>query len=847
MNCTAINSGDWNSSNVWQDGNIPGTNDDITINTGVTVNIDNSKMPYQQFGNLVQLGAQGTSGSLTVNGVLNIKVVAVAGPSACNGISIYSNSKVIVNSGGAINISATGYDFGATVNAYGMSCSQKGSITNNGSITIAAHNVTGGIGIGIYLNDDATQFVNSVDGNVTINETSFEKDGRGHCYGFYISDGTLNNAGTIQSNNTSSGVIKTDSTGKVNNTGTIINCGTINNGGTFNNQGTISNVLPSASYKGNNINNQPDGIISLSGVINSPTTLESIVPLSNSASIRVRSNDILTVNTTFTISEGYTLVCLGSLVNNGAITNAGTFIFDLGATYTPKVANGSYLIQGGAFMIQGTSTVGYTLDLNQIINQPNSFTLSNNVFILMSSGLNFGNLALTIPSNLSFTISEGAQLETTQAIVNNGYFEMDGFLVWNYNNQVTSPFTGNTPMGSGYIALQGNISSGFSFSNINWSQFIILANNSLTITQSEFNFSTANDFAIQENASLYLFGRVNVLTSITNGGTIYLKTADIRITSTGNLDSSNGEIIGSGNSIFVLDVAGTYSISKPITGLYQFYIQGNNNSYTCALNNLSDINTQFIIGNPENTPEVVCINSLTIVEGYKLNINTSLNLSHNFSNVNGILRINTLNSYKFSSVVNSGTICIFNTGTIGDIDNDLSNFFPIFTGCTDFQVSNNDHLYIGSDSISGVNLTINGTVTIIPGKTLSIGNPAPGKSTFKILGSFDNTNATVIINNTQGIALHFDGMNPGYNTGELDLSNGPSATINGTVAGLYLERTLLKNYTQTETGTIINNKDMTSIYCNQGTICGGKFDPNITPFGSAFKGQSATYVANCGD
>lgn len=846
MNCTAINSGDWNSSNVWQGGNIPGTNDTITIDTGVTVNIDNSKMPYQQFGNLVQLGALGTSGSLTVNGTLNIKLVAVAGPTTCTGIAIYNNSQVIVTTSGSINISATGYDFGATVNAYGMSCSQNGTIINNGSITIAAHNVTGGIGYGIYLGDDNTRFVNNLNATVTINNTDFEKDGRGHCYGFYISQGNLQNNGTISSSNSSKGVIKTDSTGTVTNTGKIINSGAISNNGSIINQGIFSNVLPFANYKGNNINNQQNGTISILGQISTQINLQNIVPVSNNTIIYIHSTDTLTVNAQFTITSGYTLVCKGTIVNNNAITNAGTVVWHLGATYTPMLSNSQYLIQGGTFLIQGTAA-DITTDLSQIVNQPKLFSMSDNVNIMMATKLCLGNLALTIPSNFTFNIMEGATIETSQTVTNNGVLQIDGLFIFECSSQAVLPFKGS-PIGQGSVALKGSISSGFDFSSIKWSNFFIKEGDNLTITQSGFNFTTSEQFEIQSGATLTIYSRVNIQSTVNNSGTIILLGADLRVTSTGSLVCNNGEINASNNSILVWNVAGNLNLQKPIIGLYEFYIHGNNSSQALSLITFADINTQFIISNPDNKAEVVYLQSLDINEGYRLNINSSLNLSQKLFNDDGILRINTLNSYKFSSVVNSGTICIFNTGTTVDIDNDLSSFFPIFTGCTDFQVSNNDHLYIGNDSISGVNLTINGNVTVVMGKTLNIGNPATGKSTVKVEGSLDNTKATIAVKNTQGVGLHFVGKNPAFNTGILDLSTGVNATLNGSAAALYLERTLLKNNTFSEAGTITNKTGNDStIYCNQGTICGGTFSPNTKPIGSAFTGQSATYVSNCGD
>ncbi len=848
MNCTAINSGDWNSPSVWQGGNVPGTNDTITINTGITVSIDSSKMGYNGFGNLVQLGAAGTSGSLTINGTINVNVISIAGGSPQKtGICLYNDSQVVINTGGVLNIIATGLDNGATYNANGMSCSQNGKITNNGSVTISAHNNTGGIGFGIYLSDDNTQFINNA--NVFISQTDFEKDGRGHCYGFYINTGSLINTGTITSDNTANGIFRIDSSGIVQNNGKIVNSGRINNGGVINNQGTITSVLPNANYQGNNINNQSNGIISLSGLINSQTNLQSIVPLANNSTVFINAGDTLTNNSTFTITSGYTLVCKGILVNNSSIANAGTVVWDLGATFTPSNAyNSMYLIQGGTLQLQGTLASNATLDLSQLCYNIKSVSVLSNLSINSGSTLNLASLILTIPSSISLTILSGGILETTQPITNNGTLTINGNLLWNCSPQVASPFSGVNPAGTGSVALTGTISSNFSFSNINWSKFSIMSGETLTITQSGFNFSTTDEFIISSNATLELCTRVNILSILTNLGTVNLNGADLRVTSASNFDNDNGIITASRNSIFVWDVAGTFSLSNPVTGLYQFYIHGNNSSQDIQLNGYADINTQFIIGNPENSPEVVYLENLVINQGYKLNINSSLNLSSEFINDDGILRINTSNSYSFSGVENSGSIWIFNNTVLGNIDNDLLNFFPLLTGCTDFQVDNNDHLYIGNDTISGVNLTINGNVTVVMGKTLNIGNPATGKSTVKVAGSLDNTRATITVTNTQGVGLHFVGKDPAFNTGTLDLSTGVNATLNGSAAALYLERTLLKNNSISGTGTITNKPGNNStIYCNQGTICGGTFSPNIAPVGSAITGQSATYVNNCGD
>jgi hypothetical protein len=839
MNCTAINSGDWNNPSVWQGSIVPGPNDDITINTGVLVTIDSSKMSYNGFGNLVQLGSLNNSSVMTVNGTLKVNVISNAGGAPQKtGICLYNDSKVIINSGGAINISATGYDNGATYNARGMSCSQNAKITNNGNIGISAHNLGGGIGFGIYLDDDGTQLNNYA--NISISQTDFEKDGRGHCYGLYISSGLLENSGTITSNATAKGFIKTDAGGTVRSTGSILNSGTVKNMGTINNLGVFTSCLPYANYQGNPISNSTNGQINIKGQLNSTTNLQNLVPVTPLSPVSIEFGDTLINNATFTIADGYSLLCKGTIKNNGSIVNNGTVIWDLGATFTPLNQQSlSYLIQGGTIQLQGSLSAD--LALNTVFYQSTLITLFDNIEINSGATLNLGNFGLTIPSTKNLSIVEGGIVEITQPIINNGILTINGNLKWHCSSQVSSPFSGTNPTGNGYVALLGSISESFDFQSISWPNFIIIEGDSLAISQPDFKFDASN---------LWIYGTLNlsstayIQTNVNNYGTINLcYNGDLRITSSGTLNNNMAEITGDPvYSRFVWDVAGQYVTFRPITGLTEFYLHGSSSSIDFPqLQNLSDSNTQFFIGDPAGTDETVQLQNLNISEGYKLNIITNLKIIGEFASDDAILRIDTSKSYTFGSLQISGIIGLFNSNPKNVGDNELKNLFPIFTNCTAFVVNSNDHLVIANDEIFGVNLTINGNVTVIQGKTLTIGNPAVGSPTLKVLGFVDNTGATLLVNNTQGVGLHFSGLNPAYNSGTINLSQGVAASIDQSRAAMYLERTLLNN----SSGTITNSANGTPIDCNQGTICGGTFTPNLTPIGSPISGQTGTYVTNC--
>jgi hypothetical protein len=820
-------------------------------------------MSPNQFGGYVQLGSQTGSGTLTVDGVLNVTVAAspYSGQDLL-GIALYMNSTLTVSAGGEVNVSASGNVGTGTHNVFGIYASQSGAIINNGTITLNCHNVNGGLGFGILLDDSTTTLTNS--GTINIASSDPAQDGRGPCYGIWVRQGTVQNNGKITSASQAAGTIKLEE-GTLNNAGSFSNAGLIKNNGTLANTGVLTQVFPGASFLGNRIDES--GTVAICGTVTASLSLQSVVP--GIIGYQLLAGTSLTLNAPFTIDQGFELDCKGKLTNNSTFTNSGkivwrldTAMFNRDDQYGPR----NDVKGSGSLFVDGVLPPGIELDLNKL--SQNIFVLSRSIVIsagatlLVQHGdtMDLKDYSLTI-MGASGALPAGVLFlgGTITSTTNGGTITNNGVIKYNLSQTGSTnwPSIGPTPSGSGAIALKGNAPTTLDLGTFPATNFLIMSGDQLDVWGgSTMTLPTGRTLTInggETNGILNLLGMFNMNGSMENSGTIQLGGT---LLSGGNI-TNNGTLGYSPASGFIVHCfpGATYSGTAP-RGIVAVRLRG-------AADSNVNLNS---LGYGNSVP-------FRVAGGDTLTVNGTLAVPENYilesrgepSNLSSISATTFTNSgtyvycFDHSSLLcttfsGSGLVCL--NGSISDETGYASVTNP-FGAYKKFTVQHGDELVFGWDTNvpEGTTLSCSGTLTIpASGVTVTLNTPPePDAGADQVSaalriasnGTLDN-NGTIKLRNTERVGLWFHNMSLGAspnnpsNTGTLDANIALNVCSNLNCA-ILIENTKLLN----TNGTVLSGSvEKSTIYCHQGHVCGGTLT-GPKPSGTVLPPATETYSKNC--
>ncbi len=854
-NFTAVANGAWNNPSTWG-GSVPGTDDTILIPANITVDVDSSTMGPNGFGVFVQLGSQSGNGVLTVVGVLNVNVAAsVMSGQDLLGIAVYMNSTLTVSVGGEINVSASGNVGSGTFNVFGIYASQSGAIVNNGTINLNCHNVNGGLGYGIHLDDSGTTLTNG--GTINIVSSDPAKDGRGHCYGIRVRPGTVQNNGQITSTSQAAGTIKLEG-GTLDNAGSFANSGLINNGGTINNTGALTQVFPSAGFQGNAIGGS--GTVAISGTVTAPLSLDSVMPgISN---YLLLANTSLTLNAPFTIPDGLSLDCKGALTNNSTFTNNGLIVWRLDtATFFRADPYGSQNdVKGsGRLGVDGILPSGAELDLNKL--SQNITVLSRSIVISPGATLMVqrGD-TMNIPSSYSVTV-QGASatlpagmLFVGGTIANGGTISNQGVIKYNLSQTgstnwpvITTALTGN-----GAIALTGNAPSTLDLSAFPATNFLIMSGDQLDVWQgSTMTLPVGGTLTINGGATngiLNLIGTFNMNGSLTNSGTFQLGGTLISCGSIAN----NGSLECSSAYGYIVHCFpdASYSGTAP-NGIVAVRLRGTTDS-NVSLNLLGYGNSMpFRVA----SGDTLTVNgTLTVPGNYILqSVGTdsmpSTTSATTFTNSGTYVYNFDYASLSCTTYSGNGTVCLNGYVTA---DKSFASVTGPFGSSQNFTVQHGDLLGFCADTNmpEGITLSCSGTFQVSSSSVTVTLNTPPDAGADNVSatlslqsnGTLEN-NGTIALRNIQRVGLWFHNMSIGLNpnnptnNGTLDASTA-AALSNNLNCSILIENTKLVN----TSGTVLSG--IGAIFCNQGSICGGTLTGS-NPTGSPLPPSTATYCPSC--
>ena len=548
------------------------------INSGTTGNVTN----WSSFANSGTTGTvtnfgtfnnTGTTGTFNNAGVLNNTVGGVVN-------ELGYNNHWVQNSGTINNITYNG-----------------GTVINNANGTIGTINNTEAHGT---FHNDGT-----VTGNVTTNST-FNNNSTGVVQGLYTNDGTLNNAGTLNSvtnnatfNNQSGGTVTglTTNTGILNNGGTLAS---VNNTGTLNaTGGSIGNLINNGTFDISGVTSNPETILGQvvhSTEVGSLTGSGSVVTGSGNNYVNITnasgeysgiisgSGGVLVSNGTQTLSGNNTYTGITGIGNAATVNNTGTLVGDVinagtftnngttngvgnSGTFTNNATVGAVInTESGTVTNNGTAgTVinagWFTNALNAVTGYIiNSFNFTNNgdVSAVNNTGSFTNNGAVTTGSvsNNGTFVNNG----TTGEVHNEGTFTNNGTVASLITNQGT--FNNNTTAGDvlnegtfNNVGTVGYVDNFGTFTNNgtvgNW-------NNSSVMTNSGTMGDGTNSGSYTNTGTVGNVANSGTMTNSGNAGTI---------TNTGTLTQTGGTANVNNTGSFTLTggTLGAYTQTAPGT------------------------------------------------------------------------------------------------------------------------------------------------------------------------------------------------------------------------------------------------------------------------------------------
>ena len=504
----------WATAANWNPASVPGSTDDIVINSGGTQptisNSTDTTISSLTVGSGATLTFTGTE-ILTLKGAGSTKGLSNSGTIALGSstITVTSASGAIVNngtisiSGGTLSDSASGVTNSgapAKISGYGT---LTGAVTNSSSATIA---VTGGnmtanggitnsatitIASGDKLSSNSGAFTNNTGGTISISGTGILTDTLGSGTGINNAGGTITiGAGTVSSTGTS--------TISNNGGGTIsISGGTLSSGsGGITNTGASSNISGYGKLTGA-LTNSSGGTLAVTG-----GNMTANSGITNSAAITIASGDTLSSTTTITDKSGGTIIISGG---NLSSSGGGGIVNNSGATIS------GYGTVGGAVSGTGTITAsGGTLDLTGAVASGPVFTI-----------------ATGSASTLEFS---GTATAAAPIAINNIYQTL----------QVAS---------SGKLTINGGAES--------------ITNGTISLSGGTLTDSTG--ISVGSGATLTGYGTLTGAVTNNSGGTLAVTggnmTANGGITNSATITIASGDKLSSNSGAFTNNTGGTISIS----------------------------------------------------------------------------------------------------------------------------------------------------------------------------------------------------------------------------------------------------------------------------------------------
>lgn len=571
---TATTSGNFSSTATWAGGIVPPTTillDQITIQSGVTVNLDNN---ITINGVLAQLDVEGTLNTANSSSLsIDLGTLTGAGTILLNAIDINAGSTISFTGSLTANTLGIANGFqssahiiaGQTLNLISgtLSLVSGGSldVSNNGTIVISGGLLSVGTGGSVGLT-----------GNYNVIYTSNSSIAGVELTGSGLQNVTVNvnssSSVTLTSNLTVAGTLSF--TG-----GTLILAGynlTINGAVAASGTGTVSST--SASNISINTSGGTTGTITFSGIASAVNNLTINVGAGNQANI----GGMVTVNGTLQLSTGMLSFNNAALTINGNVSGSGSLSGNSSSNLTVttsgglatalnfavggqsindfniSVGSGNFVTLGSALTVNGTLSLagGSNINLNGYtltVGATGSITGTGSIVANSSSGLTINStggissLIITGPIG-NLTINSGGSGSVTlgsNVIVSGMLTLQSGSLVLNsYGLTITGDIAAS---GSGTISSTSN-------SNIS-----IATTSSIT---GSLNFSAGANSVGNFTVNIGSGGSINIGTNLNVSGTLNFTAGTMNIGVNALVIGASGTISGTGSTSYVITGPGGY-------------------------------------------------------------------------------------------------------------------------------------------------------------------------------------------------------------------------------------------------------------------------------------------------
>lgn len=786
-NFTAIASGEWSSSATWG-GTPPSTNitsDQITIPTGITVNLDNNTK------------LDGALSSLTVNGTLtssaNTSLTVDAGSVIGNGT--IAVEELVLNSGATLTFlgsvavnklssSVASLSVAAdvvvnetmTLSSGAFSLASGGSLTleNNSDIVISGGTLSAGSGtLGLTNNYNVIYTSGSATAGVELSGSGLQD--------ITVDVGNGNNV-TLSSDLDVNGTLHLTGGSLVLSGNDLTVSGDVSSSGS----GYISST--SSSNITINANGGLSGSLSFDGNGNTVNDFTINVGSSNSASI----SGMLTVEGTLGLTDGSLDFSDATLVIDGTVDGSGSLMGNGSSTLNIITSGG---ISSALHFASGSEMVG---DFMINVGSGNSVTVVSDLSVHGTLDLNSGS-DLDI-SGQSLTIGSSGDIMGSGSIIANG----SSSIIINAGGGTTSNLSIS---GSSVGSLTVNTGSGNSVSlagDVNVSGNLSLQGGSLDLNNNDLTIS--GDIASGGSGNISSSGSSNIWitgNSSTSGSLSFSGSGN----TVGNLtvDLGSGNSVALGSDLMVngtldlnggsdLDISGqtlTIGSSGDISGSGSLMVDGSSNLVVNANGGTtSDIS---LSGSSMGSFTIDAGNGNSVNLGSDANVSGDLNLQSGMLDLNG----NNLIISGDISAGGSGTITSSSSSNIS-ISGSASttgslNFSSGGNTVGDFTVdiTNNGSVSVGSDMMVDGALTFdNGSVNIGSNQlTISASGSISGAGNDSYIITSAGGSLAIDVSSGGGSVNFPVGTSSNFSPANITLNSGNGTVMVGAMTDVYAQGT----------------------------------------------------------
>ncbi len=611
-----------------------------------------------------------------------------------------------------------------------------------------------------------------------------------------VSNGTLNNSGTMLMGTTSSSSgILGFSNGTFNNSGTLIMStatfsfgGITLNSGTLNNSGTIV-LATGVIFNSSGVIGLNTGTFSNSGTIllGTGTTSNGTMSFNNGTFTNLPSGNLFFNRGTISFVAGTTnllansgtitlsptspsLIGLPPLVDSGTIlVQSGTLSLNTGAAGPNTYNNGAFIGGAGTIDFSGTQVVNGAVTLAGLRTRFASGTITNSGALTVTGSLNWLGGAIIGPGMT--TIAAGASLSVASS----------GTLTSTLNNLGVMTFTSGAPAFSNGTILNGaggvmNINASFSLT----SPTAMLQNSGTMNLNSGVNAATlggvfTNSGTINVNMAatgVASLGGQSIGNQFTDSGTIIAQSGTLQFSTV--TFNSGAYLAGPSTILFSGGLPTTVNGTLTLAGSN---IQFNGGSISGA-GNIDLPGTMTWVGG-----QIIGPGTMSIDSGGVLNVtpSSSKSLSRTVNN-SGAINISTSFSLNAGTINNSGTINV----TIAPLS--LSNGSGL-NNLAGGVINSSTGLASGSSPTNAVQNY--GIINFDPGsgKTISFGAQLLNNSTITLASGSLNFNGSnswsgaATFSNQAFVELGNSTLSTNFVNGTLTLSGGSFSVSNGTMTG----------------------------------------------------------------